>query len=91
MELAAVVAERPADDDARLALLRQAAIRAVIRPSTTSPRPGPPTAYAPGQSIAAQTISGATSVAVHGAACRTLPAHRSGVDAQAVAGRAART
>ena len=43
-------------------------ISAVIRPSTTSPRPGPPTAYAPAQSIAAQTTSGEASRAVHGAA-----------------------
>ena len=49
-------------------------ISAAIRPSTISPRPGPPTAQAPGQSIAAQTTSGETSVAVHGAAWRFVPA-----------------
>ena len=37
-------------------------IRAVIRASSGSPRPSPRRAYAPGQSIAAQTISGRTSL-----------------------------
>ena len=49
-------------------------IAAAIRPSTTSPRPGPPTAYAPAQSIAAHTTSADTSCARHGAACRSRPA-----------------
>ena len=45
VELAAVLAERPRDDDAAARPPRGAArISAVIRPSTTSPRPGPPTA-----------------------------------------------
>ena len=44
VQLAAVLAERPRDDDALLAFLGRRRISAVIRPSTTSPRPGPPTA-----------------------------------------------
>ncbi len=51
-------------------------IRAVIRASSGSPRPGPPTAYAPEQSIAAQTTSGETSRAVQRAA--TIPSQGRG-------------
>ena len=54
-------------------------IRAVMRPRTTSPLPAAPTAYAPGQSIAAHTSSGDASepsMAPHAAARDLPPARR---------------
>ena len=67
--------------------------RAVMRPSTISPRPSAPTAYAPGQSIAAQTISGADLArASTGAAMQRLAAgDRADVDREPVLARTPQT
>ena len=83
VQLAPVLAEGPGHDDALLTFVRQAPDLAVMRPRTISPRPGPPTAQAPGQSIAAQTTSGrphSASTARRGRRPRDL----TGVDAKSV-------
>ena len=67
-QLATILAERPPDDHTVLVLLGEPVDPGAHPAEQGAARPGPPTAYAPVQSIEAHTISGDTACATHVAA-----------------------